>query len=94
VNVQVTPELITAAASLVTAIGFAVKQMRDHRRERRERKTQLERVARAAAKGPERVAELVDESERTGEFTRPTGPGYELLPRARAPKRAPGRRDT
>lgn len=67
-SIQITPELLTAAAGLVAAIGGLIKNARDNRRNRK----QVERVARAAAQGPKVVAELVDDAEKTGEFTRPT----------------------
>lgn len=71
-DIQITPELIGSFAGLVVAIGGFVKTVRDTRRERRARRRDLEQVARAAARGPKVVAELVDEFEQTGEFRRPT----------------------
>ena len=71
-SLQITPELVASFAGLVTAIGAAVKGILDVRRERRRRKADVEKLARAAARGPRHVAELVDEAERTGEFKRLT----------------------
>lgn len=89
-SVQITPELIGSIAGLVTAIGVAIKNVLDVRRERRSRRRQLENLARAASKGPKAVAELVDDAERTGEFTRLTGlPDRRRRSRARAPEAAP-----
>jgi hypothetical protein len=73
VAIQITPELVTSVAGLVAAIGVAFKNVRDTRRERRARRKELEQVARAAAAGPEKVAAAVEDMEKTGTFTRPTG---------------------
>lgn len=63
-----TPDFIIAVTGLVTAIGIAIKNVRDTRRGRRE----LETVARAAAKGPEAVQAVVEVAENTGTFQRLT----------------------
>jgi hypothetical protein len=76
--VTITPELVTSLAGLVAAIAGAIKSFRDVRRERRVRRGDIERLARAAAKGPKAVADIVDEAERTGEFSRP-----DMAPRGR-----------
>lgn len=96
-NIQINGELITAIAALVTAIGVQIQNARQHRKERRERRREIERVARAAARGPQASQELVDESERTGEFTRPTAQEFEQDRKERAARargRESGRRDT
>jgi hypothetical protein len=95
-SVHLTPELVTSLAGLVTAIAAAIKSFRDVRRERRSRKSDVERLARAAAHGPKHVAELVDEAERTGEFTRltPREIDRERRGRARARARAAAPPDT
>lgn len=61
---QLTPELVTAAAGLVAAIGSAIKQVFDVRRERRARRRDVDRVARAA--GPHVVKALADERDKAG----------------------------
>ncbi len=71
IDLQLNAETIGAAAALVTAIGVAIKNARDTRRERRARRRELEEVARAAAKGPEAVQEKVFDMESTGTFQRP-----------------------
>jgi hypothetical protein len=62
---------ITALASLVTAAGGFVKQIRDRRRDRRAARRELTTVAKAAAQGHEVVGELIDHLERTGSFEIP-----------------------
>jgi hypothetical protein len=76
VEVQITAELVTSVAGLVAAIGVAVQRIRDRRIDKREKRRErrvLEQVTRAAAKGPEHVADVADELEKSGVFTRPTG---------------------
>lgn len=69
--------LVTGLTGLATAVGVALKNWRDIRRERRARRRTehtLERVTRAAARHSSSVADVVDDLERTGEFKRPTTP--------------------
>lgn len=93
-SLQITPELVTSIATLVGAIGVAIKNARDNRRERRARRRELLELARAASKGKAHVDELVDECERTGEFRRPSGFAASGRSRARARAREPGPSDT
>jgi hypothetical protein len=64
-------ELVVELTALAGAVGLALRNARELRREKRSRrrdKKSLEQVARAAAKESPVVAAAVDELERTGRF--------------------------
>lgn len=63
--------VLGAFTTLVTTIGVVVVRVL---RELKSTQRSLEDVARAAAKGPHAVAQLVDDNERSGRFVRPTFP--------------------
>jgi len=63
--------VIGAFTTLVTTIGAVVVRVL---LELKKTKQSLEDVARAAAKGPHAVAQLVDDNEKSGRFVRPTFP--------------------